>query len=246
MKKPWYKKWWVWAIVIFVLFIAMTGNDDEIEQTQNDTAVEDSEAADEAEDPVSEEETAEIEEPDEPVEETPQRAMVNKIVQLIETGQVYDSGNYIKGDIPAGEYAFVSFEGSGKYYVEKDSGGNIIDNENFDSFGYVHVHEAGNLETKGVLISVDAFDELEVSGAKEIYETLNNVEDFKDAGYYKAGLDIDPGQYVMESYGRGYVAVMTGPVGKSNIVDNENFEGRYSVNLGDGQYLKVSRASISE
>ena len=44
--------------------------------------------------------------------------------------------------------------GSRAYYSEEDSAGNIIDNENFDSFGNVKVHAAGNLTTRGVLIRI--------------------------------------------------------------------------------------------
>lgn len=249
MKKPWYKRWWVWAIALLVLIMAVSGGD-ETEKAQNNQGADEAEQNEVTEDNAETEEPEEAEEPaeepEEPVEETPEQKMIGKIMELIDAGQAFDTGSYIQGDIPKGEYAFVSFEGSGKYYVEKDSSGNIIDNENFDSFGYVYVHNAGNLQTKGVLVSVDAFDELGVSGAKEIYEVLNGVENYKDAGYYKVGLDISPGKYVIESYGEGYVAVMAGPIGKSDIVDNENFNGRYSVNVSEGQYLKISRGTIAE
>ena len=96
--------------------------------------------------------------------------MILKISDLFDEKLAFDTGNYIKGDIPAGEYAFVKFDGSGSYYEEDDAAGNIIDNENFSSFGYVKVHAAGNLETNGVLINVKAIDKLGVKSAKEVYE----------------------------------------------------------------------------
>ncbi|RST59696.1 hypothetical protein D5F11_011380 [Siminovitchia terrae] len=182
---------------------------------------------------------------EEVIELTAQEQMLEDITDLFADDLAFDTGSYVKGDIPKGEYAFVTFEGSGQYYSEKDAGGNIIDNENFDSFGYVEVHEAGNIETSGVLVKVDALDELEVSGAKELYETLNNTEEYMDSGWYKVGVDIDPGEYVIESFGDGYVAVMTGPVGNNEIINNENFNGRYSVNVQEGQYLVISRGTIS-
>lgn len=195
-------------------------------------------------------------EKDEPVEEEPveevveelsaKEEMVLKVIALIDEGLAFDSGSYIKGDIPKGEYAFAPFDGSGEYYSEEDSAGNIIDNENFGSFGYVQVHEAGNIKTKGILVKIDALEILEVSGAKELYEILNEKENYLESGWYKVGSDIDPGEYVIESQGSGYVGVMDGPVGNNNIVENDNFDGRYSVSLQDGQYLKVSRAIISE
>lgn len=81
---------------------------------------------------------------------------------------------------------------------------------------------------------------------KQIYEILNNQTDYHDGGYYKVGVDIPAGQYVLESYGSGYWAVMTGPVGSSDIVDNDNFNGRASVNVRDGQYLTISRSSYTK
>lgn len=39
---------------------------------------------------------------------------------------------------------------------------------------------------------------------------------------------------------------MSGPVGKNDIVDNEIFNGRYSVNVTNGQYLKVSKGVIAQ
>lgn len=54
-----------------------------------------------------------------------------------------------------------------------------MDNENFDSFGYVYVRGAGNIQTRGVLIRVDAFEKLGVKSAKEIYEQLNDATDYK-------------------------------------------------------------------
>lgn len=168
------------------------------------------------------------------------------LVELIDEGSAFDTGSYVPGDIPEGEYAFVTFEGAGNYYSEKEQNGNIIDNENFDSFGYVYVHEVGNIETKGVLVSIDALEDLGVSGAKELYEILNNQENYTEAGWYKIGKDLEPGEYVIESYGEGYVAVMGGPVGNSSIVTNEIFNGRFSVNVQEGQYLKISRGTITE
>lgn len=175
---------------------------------------------------------------------TAQEIMFEKVTGLIASKEAFDTGSYIKGDIPVGEYAFIPFEGSGKYYSEEDSAGNIIDNENFDSFGYVYVQGAGNIQTKGVLIKIGAFDKLGVASAKEIYEQLNNTSDCKDSAMYKVGVDIAPGAYTVESYGQAYVEVMSGPVGNSDIVDNENFSGKYTVNVSEGQYLKVSRGKI--
>ena len=177
---------------------------------------------------------------------TESEKMIVKIMALTDEKLAFDTGEYIQGDIPAGEYAFIKFSGSGSYYSEEDAAGNIVDNENFASFGYVKVHSVGNIKTRGVLISTSAFERLGVKSAKEIYEILNNQNNWNQSGYYKVGVDIDPGRYVVESIGRGYWAIMTGPVGSSDIVSNDNFNGKSSINLLNGQYLELNRATITK
>ena len=172
--------------------------------------------------------------------------MIVDIKKLFDEGLAFDTGDYVKGDIPAGEYAYIKFEGSGSYYCEKNAAGEIVDNENFSSFGYVKVHAVGNLETNGVLINVSAFDKLGVKGAKEIYEKLNDQTDWNQSGYYKVGLDIDPGKYVVESIGSGYYSILSGPVSNSKIIDNDNFNGKANINIKKGQYLELSNAIITK
>lgn len=180
----------------------------------------------------------------EPKVKTSTELMLEGISSLFSTNEAFDTGSYVKGDIPIGEYAFITFEGSGKYYSEEDVAGNIIDNENFDSFGYVYVQGAGNIQSQGVLISISAFEKLDVSGAKEIYEKLNDIKDYKDSAIYKVGVDIKPDTYTVASYGEGYVEIMSGPVGNSEIIDNEIFNGKYSVTVKKGNFLKISTGKL--
>lgn len=175
---------------------------------------------------------------------TAQEETIQQLVGLFDEGVAFDAGSYTKGDIPEGEYAFVTFEGSGEYYSEVDESGDIIDNENFSSFGYVYIHEAGDIETSGALIDIDSLEELDVQGAKELYEVLNEKENYSDAGWYKVGVDIDPGEHEIKSYGSGYIAIKSGPVGNNDIVQNDNFDGEYSIELQEGQYLVISKATI--
>ena len=181
---------------------------------------------------------------EEPKEYTEREKMLLKLSELLDTKEAFDTGSYVKGDIPAGEYAFVKFEGSGSYYSEEDAAGNIIDNENFDSFGYVKVHASGDLETYGVLVKVSALNKLGVKGAKELYEILNETSNWNQAGYYKVGVDIAPGKYIVESIGSGYYAVL--PVGNNEIIKNDNYNGKKTVNLNKGQYLELSRSTITK
>lgn len=181
-----------------------------------------------------------------PTVQTEKQEYLSKLVTLIKNKKAFDSGNYVKGDIPPGEYVFSKYENSGSYYEEDDSAGNILDNKNFMSFGYVKVHGAGNLETKGVLVSMEGMKELGLNGAKELYEKLNNEKDWNQSGIYKVGTDIKSGTYLLESTGSAYYEVMSGPVGESEIVNNENFKGRVNVTVENGQYLDVSRATIAK
>ena len=218
------------VIVLFVLIGIFTPSDENKDQ---DTA-QANETTQTTQEPVEED----------PEPKTDQEIMFDKVIGLMDSKEAFDTGSYVKGDITTGEYAFVPFDGSGQYYSEEDTAGNIIDNENFDSFGYVHVQGAGNIKTDGVLIKTEAFEKLDAKSAKEIYEKLNNVSDYKESAMYKVGTDIAPGTYTIESYGEAYVSVMSGPVGNSDIVDNEIFKGKYSVTVSAGQYLKVSRGKI--
>lgn len=173
------------------------------------------------------------------------QVLLNELVKMIDEGLVYDSGSYVKGEVKAGEYAFVRFDGAGSYYEELDMAGNIIENENFDSFGYVKVLQAGDLTTGGVLINVTAFKRLGVSGAKEIWEILNDVKDYNQSGYYKVGYDIKPGKYIVETLGGdGYYGVMSGPVGKSSIIRNDFYSGKKTVTISKGQYITLSGVKI--
>ena len=214
------------------------------------TTMEDTEVADEPKQVEAKEDTKTKEKKPtaekKAVELSPQQKMINAVTALFDQNLAFDSGNYIAGDIPKGEYAFVRFDGSGQYYSEKNQNGDIVDNENFDSFGYVYVHQVGNISNDGLLVSVDALSGLGVTGAKELYEVINNKTDYLDAGLYKVGVDLPSGQYVAESYGNGYVAILSGPVGKSEIIDNEIFEGKYSFKVSDGQYVNISRALITQ
>lgn len=233
-------------VLMIIGFVVFGINSDPTETATPETAGEEEKEVTEEEEAAEEQTEKEEEAVEEEPEKTPQQKMLEGISALFASKQAFDTGSYIKGDIPPGEYAFVSFAGSGKYYSENDASNNIIDNNNFDSFGYVYVHGAGNIETQGVLVSTAAFPTLGVSGSKQIYEILNNVTDYKEAGFYKVGTDIPAGSYVLESYGDGYAAVLAGPIGKSDIVDNELFNGRYSVNVSNGQYLQMTNSKITQ
>lgn len=230
-----------WLLFIIVLILSACANDS---KKQEPVDIPESEQNKSEETSNEENLDSEIEEV---VEElSPKEEMIITLSVLIDRGYAYDTGSYIKGDIPEGEYAFIGLNENTSYYSEEDSGNQIVDNENFDSFGYVYVRAVGNITTRGVLVSAAGMEILEIPSAKELYEILNEVENYEESGYYKIGIDIEPGEYIFESEGKGYVAALSGPVGNRNIIQNNNFDGRYALNLEKGQYLKISRAKISK
>jgi len=172
--------------------------------------------------------------------------LAQDIVALEKESLSFEAGNYEKGKIPPGEYIFISLGKSAQYYSEEDLGGSIIDNHNFPTFGYVSVLGAGNVTNRGCLISVNALERLGVSGAKQIYEMINNVSGYNQSGMYKVGVDIPEGTHTITSLGNdGYYAILSGPVGNNEIADNKIFNGSVTLDLTAGQYLELNRASIN-
>ena len=169
---------------------------------------------------------------------------MDTILAAIDAGVAFDVGDYAAGQIPTGEYAFIGLQAGNSYYSEEDSTGEIIDNEIFDTFGYVWVWETGKLTTRGVLIKVDALPVFGIIGAKRVWENMNDKRNYFSAGWYKVGVDLPAGTYILIASGAGYGAVMSGPIGKTEIVENLNFSGSWQVTVKNGQYLHVARADI--
>lgn len=161
---------------------------------------------------------------------------------LIDKKMAFPPGTYARGSIPKGDFIFISERG-GYYGEERD--GQILDNENCHSFGYVYNHAMGDITTHGLLIAKDALQELNASGAKALYERLTKQADYNFSGHYKVGSDIPPGRYIVESAGEAYVEINRGPVGNGEIISNDNFNEKKSLNLRVDQFIKISRATIS-
>src|SRR5699024_7869410 len=97
-------------LIGFILLLAACGDD---------VVEENTESSDREEVEVTTEDDMNSEDPQEEefdiVLPTDQEIMLHKLLNLIDEGLAFDTGSYIKGDIPAGEYAFISFDGSGSY-----------------------------------------------------------------------------------------------------------------------------------
>lgn len=221
-KKPIFKKWWFWAIIVIIVIGALgSGGERETPSanTKQEQNKEESKTADtiESKDKIDESKKAE-----EPKKEEPKKTTIK-------------AGNYKVGtDLPAGEYKIYTDDFMGYFEVSKDSSGNldsIIVNDNFTTFTYLTVSEGQYLK-------------LQMCYAIPVEE----AEPYKsDKGYgsgkYKVGVDIPAGEYnVKKEEGQlfGYVEVSKDSKGTlDSIISNDNFENNKYVTIKDGQYLKI-------
>ncbi len=237
VKKPFYKRWWFIAILVFVIAAAILGSgEDEGENQEKDEIVD----VDESEENLPAEEEAEIE--DEKVKEESEEAEIEdeKVEEETEITK-YKSGNYKVGeDIPAGEYK-ISTDTMGYVEVSKDSSGefdSIITNDNFSTFIYLTVEDGQylKLQLSEAVLAEDA--------------PPYDAEEGYGPGEYKVGYDIPAGEYNIqaeEDAPMAYVEVSKDSKGGlDSIITNDNFEGNKYITVKDGQYLKLQMAYIEK
>jgi len=153
----------------------------------------------------------------------------------------FEPQDYAAGSIPTGFYAFAGEKGG--YYAEV-VGREIIANEDFPTFGYVKIHGVGNISTGGLLISLEGLRTLGFLGAKELYESLTKTDNHNLSGHYLVGSDIPEGIYEIQSLGSAYYSVNSGPIGDSEIIENDNFTGTKRIEVKNGQYLEITKARL--
>lgn len=151
----------------------------------------------------------------------------------------YDAGMYKVGtDIPAGEY-ILEPSAIAYYQVASDSTGtleSIVSNDNFSGTRYITVSDGQYLTLTGCT----AYPASYVSEGKVKNDNLSG-------GMYKVGVDIEAGEYKVTPEGDGYYEVDSSSAGTLDaIVANENFSSDVYVTVSDGQYLKLSGATLSK
>lgn len=149
----------------------------------------------------------------------------------------YADGMYKVGaDIPAGEY-ILDPSATAYYQVASDSTGtleSIVSNDNFSGTRYITVSDGQYL----TLTSCIAYPASYVSDGKVKNDNLSG-------GMYKVGVDIEAGEYKVTPDGNGYYEVDSSSAGTLDaIVANENFSSDVYVTVSDGQYLKLSGATL--
>src|SRR5699024_1091995 len=213
---------------ISLALVACGGVNNNTENVNNNNDEVENEEVENNEDLVEQNENETKEDENENKEITNKDELLDAMKPLIEEGLIFDIGDYKKGEVPKGEYAIVGTNGDNAYFSEYDEHDNVVENKNFNNFGYAYVSGAENLSVSGGLISLEALERMGISGAKEFYEIFHDQEEeFKEAGYYKVGVDIKAGEYTVESIRyEGLVGIKEGAVVKrSEAKERSRFDG---------------------
>lgn len=156
--------------------------------------------------------------------------------------QWYSEGEYRIGtDLPAGEYYLkCTRDGYSGYYciytnTKKDK---IVDNDNFDNYSFIKVQSGQLLKLSRCKIASTDFFTNSVAVQENGYYV---------AGSYRVGIDIPAGEYqftpTKNDYSGYYCAYSD--ITKTDIVDNDLFDGNSYYSVSNGQILKVSRAKFT-
>lgn len=138
-------------------------------------------------------------------------------------------------DIKAGEYVLTT---SGYYSVSSDSSGkleSITANDSYENRAIINLAE-------GQYFEFNSGKAYPIAEAPQV--TVDDTGILK-AGMYKVGTDIKAGEYKVSAPNGGYVEVTKDSTHSFlSIVSNDNFTGDKYVSVQDGQYIKLSRATL--
>lgn len=238
VKKPFYKKWWVWLIAIIVI-IAIATNGEEGEVVKEDVAnyVESSEPI-----TTKEKEDTKADEADADGDDNVELEEAEEVQEEVVTTSALKAGTYKVGsDISSGEYLVFS---KGHAYIESasDSSGNldsIIFNDNLmnDAHAYVTLNDGEYFKMTGGEMYL-------VEDAKSVIPEDGLYQD----GMYKVGNDIPAGEYkviLTSNLGMGYLEVSSDSSHQlGSIITNDNVQADTYITVKDGQYLKLQGLEI--
>lgn len=239
VKKPFYKKWWVWLIAVILIIGIFGGGDEEPSETESAAALDREEAGEENEDKeTSASETEVTEEETDQEEEEPEEEQEDKSAEI-------SAGTYKVGeDISSGEYLVFS-DGMGYIEAAKDSTGeldSIIFNDNLldGAHAYVTLEDGQYFKLQGAAM-------YPVEAAPSVEPEDGTYTD----GMYKVGQDIPAGEYKVNlndssAIGMGYLEVSSDSSHQlDSIITNDNVEADTYITIEDGQYLKLQDLTIA-
>ncbi|MHB9150157.1 MAG: hypothetical protein ACYC33_08800 [Thermoleophilia bacterium] len=150
----------------------------------------------------------------------------------------FDAGMYKVGaDIPAGEYVLIAGAGSAYFQITKDSSGtleSIVANDNFSNQSIVTLKDGQYITSNDARL---------VPSAQAVPAEL--VDGRLPEGMYRVGFDLPAGEYKVIPDGSGYFEIDSNSSHTlEGIISNENFDTERYVTVKDGQYLKLSGASV--
>jgi len=229
-RKPIYKKWWFWTIII-VLIIAVGSCNSAVNNERNDNVREGTKqtttngATDNAERSVPDVQDEDA------AEATPETdAETNDAKGAISAG-MYKVGT----DISPGEYLLINDSALMAYFqVTTDSSGSlesIITNDNFYGTRYITVEENQYIEFRSAKMY-----------PMESAPVLKAENGRYSEGMYKVGRDIPAGEYKVVPEGNlgSYLEVTSDSKGKlDSIVTNDNFSAEKYITIKEGQYIKL-------
>ncbi|WP_297994637.1 hypothetical protein [uncultured Clostridium sp.] len=220
VKKPIWKKWWIWVIAIIIVIFISTDSGEEVNNVANNS------------NDISSSESIDNNENND--------ASENKDVNEKKPTKIKAGTYKIGTDLPAGEYVFFATTGMGYLEVSSDSTGSlnsIISNDNVTGHTYITVNEGEYLKLRGG----------EAYAVSEAPSLTPKDGVYKD-GTYIVGKDIPSGEYkvtVNSNMGMGYIEVSSDSRGVLNsIITNDNIMEDSYITVQDGQYLKLSGAEI--
>lgn len=226
VKKPIWKKWWVWILAVIIVAAITSGGESDKDTDASNNSNQGIVVQEESADTTQEE--SNLEEQESTNKEEKKDAKIK-------------AGTYKIGvDLPAGEYVFFA-KGMGYIEVTSDSTGSldsIISNDNVSGHTYITVNDGEYLKLR----SGEAYA---VADAPSVVPTDGIYKD----GTYIVGKDIPAGEYkvtVNSNIGMGYIEVSSDSRGALNsIITNDNIMEDSYITVQDGQYLKLSGAEIN-
>lgn len=239
-KKPIWKRWWFIALVLIIAIgaFAPSGDkpDDKAASNPPPTSSQPQTPAQTQPQAQTPPQTQTPTQTQTPAQTQPQPSTPTTQTQTPAV-KTYKAGMYKIGtDMPPGEYTLIA-SGMAYFQISSDSTGSfasIVANDNFEGRSIVTV-------SAGQYLTLTRCTAYAVSDAPAVKLTNGILPQ----GMYRVGVDLAPGEYKASATSMGYIEVSKDSKHSiSSIITNDNFEGDKYITVKEGQYLKLTRATL--